>query len=520
MGAFKQGMKAGFKSNIKAKTVSQDQLIQSKNVKIVQKQSRFFKNRINFKGSMDATISTTKEPVKVTFEGVSVKTKTGTISRGSMIVRQNIKQGTTILSKSTPYNFLSEGEILRTLRSPKGVKIVDVKSLSLTATRDYKNMTLSKSKSLVLSKGDKVKVKGFLDWGRYETGMVDYNTKIISIQPAEKSSFVTAGKFVTKQGGKGNIAFTGNIYTIESGKNIKQVVTIGKRSFLKSTSATGSMIRQPNVKNVFSVDFLQDVGANISDFNASLPAMNVKTFNVSSKTATIPLLKSNISSNIVNQKKYNITSTKQNIKTTNKTIQITPLKYNVANEIKQDRLLSNLQTNSFITETKSKKTPKLAKSFINTQIQQTQQAQALKQDNRFKFDTKQSQAYIQRYDLSLINTGVGGFGFGFSIPEPIPVVPTPFVRMGGTYTAILNRPKQQRINLIGKKQKIQKLEKGLLPDPLSVLRSQIRYGSASQPKLTSKLWKIGEKTRFMHVPTKEMLKDKKKKKRRKKYEFI
>jgi len=517
VGAFKQGMKSGIKSSKSVvKNIPQDQLIQSKNVEIVQKPSKFFKNRTNFTGSMDATISNSKEPVKVTFEGVSIKTKTGTVSRGSMLVKQDVKEIGTIHSRSTPYNFLTEGEIVKFIRSPKGIKLFEVNSTGLSATRDYKNMTLSKAKSLVLSKGDKVKVKGFLDFGRFESGLVDYNTKVISIQPAEKSSFLTAGKFVAKSGIKGNIVFKGNIYNIESGDAIKQYISKARRGLFSSESAISSIGRQPVEKNVFSVNFLQDVGANISDFTTvnSIPIVNSSS--ISSKTVVLPLLKSNISSNIVKPKKYTVYANKQNIKTYQRKLNANIFKYNLINDIKQDSLLTNLNVNSVVNETKKDRRSITKNIFDISPIQQQKQELALSQDVRSKYSLKQSQASIQKYDLLTAEVGVGDFGFDFNIIDPIPVTPLPFGRVGGTYTAILDRPKPKRVSFFGKKTKIQKLDKGLLPSPLNVLRSQILYGKATKPKLTKEIWSKGEKSLFMDVPTKEQLKNK----RRKKYEFI
>ena len=56
--------------------------------------------------------------------------------------------------------------------------------------------------------------------------------------------------------------------------------------------------------------------------------------------------------------------------------------------------------------------------------------------------------------------------------------------------------------------------KGLLADILSVTQSQARYGTATQPRLTKKLWEEAEKKLFMRVPTKELLGDDKKKEKK------
>jgi len=50
------------------------------------------------------------------------------------------------------------------------------------------------------------------------------------------------------------------------------------------------------------------------------------------------------------------------------------------------------------------------------------------------------------------------------------------------------------------------LEKGLLADILSVHETQVMGGTGYQPKPTKKLWKLGERSMFMNVPTEEMLK--------------
>jgi len=95
-------------------------------------------------------------------------------------------------------------------------------------------------------------------------------------------------------------------------------------------------------------------------------------------------------------------------------------------------------------------------------------------------------------------------------PTPIPWFGTPDKK-----TKIKKKRKKKKVK---RKPKfiIEKMHKGLLADPLSVARSQARYGTATHPEVNKKLWKIGERTAFTRVPTLEMLKSKKRKKGKKK----
>jgi len=512
MGAFKQGMKAAVKPKT-VKTVMQDQLIQSKDVEIKQRlvKKPFRKPYTEFEGGMTAEITGSKKPVNVTFKGKSFSTKSGTISKGKMLVYQDVSKNLVKAQNIKVYDFVSRGDISYSLTNAEGVKLLKVSSFSINLSKDQKNLTTSLSQSIVRDAGEKEITRSFIEYGRNADGFVDYNVKIYADEPAFKSDFVSGGRFLSRSGQKGSIVFKGKILNIVSGESSLKYDVKTPRNFLKDTYAASRLGRVGNQKTI-SINFLQDVGVNVSDFNASLPAMNVKTSNIAAKTVALPILTSNISSNIVKQDKYNVTSTKQNIKTTNKTIQITPLKYNVANEIKQDRLISNITTNSFITETKQNRRSIIKNAFDFASIQNVKQDVGLMQDVRSKYTLKKSQASIQQYDLSLVSTGIGGFGFDFKTINPIPVVPTPFIRMGAYYTAILDKPKVKNTNLIRSKRNYDKLEKGLLPSPLNVLRSQILYGKASKPKLTKELWLRGEKSLFMDVPTKEQIKGKKRKK--------
>jgi len=101
-------------------------------------------------------------------------------------------------------------------------------------------------------------------------------------------------------------------------------------------------------------------------------------------------------------------------------------------------------------------------------------------------------------------------------PEPpiTPIIPDP------SPPILLPQPKKETVKR-RKKKKIKTKphimkkgegDKGLLSDLLSVTRSQARYGTATHPKLSKKVWKEGAKTLYMKVPTKE-LKEKKKKRK-------
>jgi len=64
----------------------------------------------------------------------------------------------------------------------------------------------------------------------------------------------------------------------------------------------------------------------------------------------------------------------------------------------------------------------------------------------------------------------------------------------------------------GKKTKRRKWRKTLLASPFLVEESYIKYGKATHPKPTKKLWKVGYRTMFK-IPTVELMKKGRRKKK-------
>jgi len=53
-----------------------------------------------------------------------------------------------------------------------------------------------------------------------------------------------------------------------------------------------------------------------------------------------------------------------------------------------------------------------------------------------------------------------------------------------------------------------KIKKSLLADLLSVTESHAWFGKATHPKPTKSIWKLGERTLFMRLPTRELMRRK------------
>jgi hypothetical protein len=82
------------------------------------------------------------------------------------------------------------------------------------------------------------------------------------------------------------------------------------------------------------------------------------------------------------------------------------------------------------------------------------------------------------------------------------------------------KPKKRSVRTA--RQKSGESDIGVYSDILSVTRSQARYGKATHPRVSRRLWKIGEKTSFLRVPTMEMIREKsiQKQKRRKRKKHV
>jgi len=138
----------------------------------------------------------------------------------------------------------------------------------------------------------------------------------------------------------------------------------------------------------------------------------------------------------------------------------------------------------------------------NAQIQRQQQSQATKTAQAQQLKLKQAQ--ITETQPTLVTTTIT------DITTPKPITPKPVLPFDEK-----ERAKRKITKKIKRRPRILTTgegDKGLLSDLLSVTRSQARYGTATHPKLTKKVWKEGEKTLYMHVPTVEMRSKKKKKK--------
>ena len=102
---------------------------------------------------------------------------------------------------------------------------------------------------------------------------------------------------------------------------------------------------------------------------------------------------------------------------------------------------------------------------------------------------------------------------------PIPITPTPVIPLlFGDDEPLMIRKKKKKPKQKAKYRDEPKIaEKAFLADLISVTGTQARYkGKATHPPLTEEMWKLGEETGFVRMPTVELLKEKKKGKKKKK----
>jgi len=85
-----------------------------------------------------------------------------------------------------------------------------------------------------------------------------------------------------------------------------------------------------------------------------------------------------------------------------------------------------------------------------------------------------------------------------------------FTRPTARREMAFQRLKQLRLTMPKGKMPRGKISKSLLADIISVMESQIWFGRATHPKPTKRIWKMAEKTLFMKVPTKELMRMKRK----------
>lgn len=132
-------------------------------------------------------------------------------------------------------------------------------------------------------------------------------------------------------------------------------------------------------------------------------------------------------------------------------------------------------------------------------------------------DLKMRQALKLKQATELDTTTISLFARAPITPMVTPPIPTPFKwPLLGKPTK--TKPKKKK-KVVKKKTKpkfiIEKMHKGLLADLGSVTRSHARFGTATHPKVTKKLWKLGAKSSYVKVPTLELMKAKKKTKKKK-----
>jgi len=142
--------------------------------------------------------------------------------------------------------------------------------------------------------------------------------------------------------------------------------------------------------------------------------------------------------------------------------------------------------------------------FDTAQIQNQKQSQQTKSAQAQKLKLKQAQ--VTETQPTLVTTTIT------DLTTPKPVTPKPVL----PFDDDKQRVKRKISKKIKRRPRILSTgegDKGLLSDLLSVTRSQARYGTATHPRLTKKVWKEGEKTLYMHVPTAEMRSKKKKRKK-------
>lgn len=535
LGAFKHGMKSGIKSGMKP-VKPKKEFIQARNVNIT---SETYKGDVKyFKGDMKAYITGRKDPVKVSFEGLSRKqpidtfmttneniihlTKGKTYSVGKMTVIADSKKGLSRISKAKFYDFVTEGDIVGKTEVFKKFSYKAFRSSGYSWSNDLKTVSHSKAIGVIQSGKPQVTTNEFVGFAQNKKGIIDFNTKIFVHRSADPHSFIMGGKYVTNTKQLGNFHFSGDVLNIKSGKvdTILKIKT--KPSIIHSKDASASLVRHSN-KQSLSLSFMSDVGKNVSNFNVpSITSFGFSSAKVTAATPVIlPILKTKVTRNSTNNSiaqeykqsfrhivggdttnKYKTEFfSEPDIKTGDKhktgEIDISGFRFG---EIANTRSDSGIKT-----------------SLKNNSIQQMDNKLKLDQSSKLNLKLQQKLSFKQITQQNLVITPftLRPIDFGFTPNVPIPVVPL-FARMGGYHTAILDRKHTKRINFISKNQKNVKFSRGLLSDPLSVLRSQIRFGKATTPKATKKLWKQGKKSLFMNVPTKELLNMKIKKKRRKK----
>ena len=398
--------------------------------------------------------------------------------------------------ESVSYTELKSGQ--KILTAGKGFYESGVKGV---ATIDTFGRTAGKVKVKPLGKAQTVWFDDQLDLSK----IIKTDTEITG------GSYIYEGGFMPSKGyEQGVIKIVGSTSIVKpdsilgvSERLILSPYQQATKGIVGSTSATGSLIRQPQALQLTKVISPAEskLGANIAGLVSSnvgsamavpiiAPAVGSSISRLSFGAGIAPLIASNIPKSKIEQEQKYFTDTINQVKP--------------ASVMDQDLgLIGGVKIKSEfdIAQETERKT-------IGGTVQELDMNLGQRQDLKMKTALKVESLQMQK-PVSISIFAQPGIPV---TPTPTPIVPTPLPLFGED--ASKKKSKKTRKKKVKRKQQFitEKMHKGLMADLLSVQRSQARYGIATHAKTTEKLWRIGEKKAFTRVPTLEMMDAKKMKK--------
>ena len=464
--------------------------------------------------------------------GVADKGKPVTIGRGLV----KVEWRTPDLVKhyrSTPFDFFSTGEKIKTINFTKVST-----DFPGTITKGERILFKASGAARLKSTGQVTRMGGI---GLMETGyegafafddfirvpddyMFDVQSWGVGAKPSNLSlrlvkkvgesnlsKSVFLGKYTPLQPGfkEGMMIQYSNIHEI---KSMDTLITLNKRSLFSSTTATASLVRQPT-KQTYSI-ISQAFGQQAANISAQVPTFAIPSLAQTSLKTTglgISSIVGAIGAAGIRSKQkptvYNVSGQKQRLEP------LSSLIPGIGTTSIQDQDLgTGLRDIYGVGQIGGIKQAEIEESEWKTipgidigNVGMTQQDQVL----GLKVGQLQSLQLMQTPTITTVTVTP------ITTPPVPPIIPVPIPWFGDTKK---EKKKKKKKKKKGRRKKpmfeIEKMHKGLLADPLSVTRSHARYGIATHPEVTKKLWKIGEKTAYTRVPTLEMMKERKSKKRK------
>ena len=375
--------------------------------------------------------------------------------------------------------------------------------------------------------------------GRLDLGRLGY--KITEEIPSEMGKFVFKGGYRSTSPFKGNILIYGQVATL--GPEV-ETVTISKlpsRSLLQSQTATVSLTGfRPEQEQVIS-KIMGTVGskAHLATYTPStiIPSISgagIASAPVSGILVAPPNILSTPTTRKVRGRKTTTTRTKSLIGD----IPLVPLSANVSllspttkTYEKRDTIIRPRMDILSITKTSTEEQTDLGRRMgfglgeINlediTEEQENLGATDVIYDVGTDLGMEQERALLSGLKLKQAQMLKTAQKFQL-VTTTVTVPSTPIISPPVSPPFIIGKRDSDKIGRRFKKPKKRRkiksdskmFDKGLLADMLSVTKSQARYGVATHPRLTKKIWKIGESTAFTRVPTVELMREKKSKNKR------